>query len=85
MSELKSLRDLDVLMASPEVGAVTLSMAPNAKVYVTVHFKQPDLSFKPDNQWADSSEDALRAIMERHEAGIAPAPAQRKSAMEDLL
>ena len=59
----------------------------NGKVYGTVHFAQPDMSFKPENQWGDSTEEALRAIMERRASVAVEAPlsAQRKSAMEDLL
>lgn len=82
MPELKTLQDLDAFMALPGVGPVTLDVAPNGKVYATVHFKQMDMSFKPENQWADSTEEALRAIMNRPRPQLA---AQRKIAMEDLL
>lgn len=82
MPELKTLQDLDAFMALPGVGPVTLDVAPNGKVYATVHFKQMDMSFKPENQWADSTEEALRAIMNRPRPQLA---AQRKSTMEDLL
>ena len=87
MPELKTLRDLDAFMASPGVGCVTLNVAANGKVYGTVHFAQPDMSFKPENQWGDSTEEVLRAIMERRASVAVEAPlsAQRKSAMEDLL
>lgn len=87
MSDFKTMQDLDAFMALPGVGPVTLDVAPNGKVYATVHFKQMDMSFKPENQWADSTEEALRVIMERRASVAVDAPlsAKSKSTMEDLL
>jgi len=80
-----TLDDLDRFMSEPHIGCVTLNIAANGKAYVTVHVRQANGDYKPENQWAASSAEGVMLIRERLRKLPATADALPAPTLTDLL
>ncbi|WP_191569176.1 hypothetical protein [Paracoccus yeei] len=81
-----TLDELDRIMAARKLGSVTVNIAANGKAYATVHVPLSNGQFRAENQWADSTEEALDQIFDRlDDAGAVVEADQPPSSLSALL
>ena len=81
-----TLDELDRIMAARKLGSITVNIAANGKAYATVHVPLSNGQFRAENQWADSTEEALDQISDPlDDAGVAIEADQPPSSLSALL